>query len=86
MNKNFYLSIPWRRLRRRILDEAHNDCQMCKANGVFSPATVVHHIKFLKQFPRLALEPSNLIAICEPCHYKVHHTSLFKPQLNKERW
>ena len=84
--KAFYNSALWENLRQEVLEEQHYECQMCKAKGSYSPAEAVHHIKFLKQHPELALTKSNLMCLCKECHYEVHHKAENKPQLNEERW
>lgn len=82
----FYKSTMWRRLRKEVLTESNNECQMCKERGVFEPGTVAHHIKHVGEHPELALTKSNLLCICEPCHYALHHTIKYKVQLNAEKW
>lgn len=49
------------------------------------PASTVHHRKYLRMHPELALDEDNLEPICEKCHYEEHHK---KPQgfVNEERW
>lgn len=82
----FYKSAAWRHLRTETLEEQHNECQMCKANGSFEVATMVHHIKYVREYPQLALTKSNLMALCDECHYQIHHTIKYKKQLNDEKW
>lgn len=84
--KAFYNSALWEHVRIQVLDEQHCECQMCKSKGLYSPAEAVHHIKFLKRRPELALTKSNLMCLCKECHYAIHHKAESKPQLNKERW
>jgi len=84
--KAFYNSALWEHMRQEVLKEQHHECQICKSRGLFAPAVTVHHIKFLRQHPELALTKSNLMAICEECHFNIHHGSKLKPQLNEERW
>jgi len=81
--KAFYNSALWENLRQEVLEEQHYECQVCK---VKSPAEAVHHVKFLRQHPELALTKSNLMCLCKECHYEVHHKAENKPQLNEERW
>lgn len=53
--------------------------------GLVVKATTVHHRKYLRQYPELALDPDNLEPICERCHYDEHHRK--KPGFtNQERW
>lgn len=84
--KAFYNSALWKRLRLEVLKEQHNECQVCKANGVFEEATTVHHIKYVRRYPELALTKNNLLAVCKECHYNIHHKIEYKSQLNVERW
>ena len=80
----FYISKAWLHLRAEVLKEQHYECQLCKAKGLYVPATTVHHIKTVRQAPWLALTKSNLIAVCDECHYNIHHKQ--KPKWNDERW
>jgi len=84
--KAFYNSALWEHLRHEVLDEQHHECQLCKAKGLAEPASTVHHIRYVRQYPQLALTKSNLIVVCEECHYQIHHGHKPKPQLNEERW
>lgn len=84
--KAFYNSALWQHVREEILQEQHHECQLCKEKGLFMPAVTVHHIKYVRQHPELALTKNNLIAVCEECHYDIHHRAEPKPQLNEERW
>lgn len=86
MNKSFLHSVEWEALRRVVLDENRNECQMCKAAGAYGPGEVVHHVLTRKRRPDLALDKGNLMAICEQHHYKIHHTIEHKVKLNIERW
>lgn len=86
--KAFYNSALWEHIREEVLQEQHHECQVCKANGLYGEGNTVHHIKFLREHPELALTKSNLMVVCKDCHYKIHHKLIpsVKPQLNKERW
>ena len=81
---SFYVCHAWIHLRTDTLKEQHNECQLCKAKGLFMPATTVHHIKTVRQAPWLALTKSNLLCLCNNCHYEIHHKN--KPKWNDERW
>lgn len=81
----FYTSPAWRKLQAQILKENHYECERCKRKGLVVKATTVHHKKYLRLHPELALDPDNLEPICERCHYDEHHRK--KPGFtNEERW
>jgi 5-methylcytosine-specific restriction endonuclease McrA len=93
----FYLSKEWQHLRREVLKSDRYECQHCKAHGYYAPATTVHHIKHLLEFPELALckyykdkygvEHRNLISLCEKCHKAEHGEKVYdKKCLNEEKW
>lgn len=90
--RKFYKSPIWRRKRRSILQRDNYECQSCKKEGGFSPATCVHHIKHLKDRPDLALDDNNLISLCDACHNKEHPEKFIEPPKNllaekfPERW
>lgn len=81
----FYTSSIWRRTQARILRESHWECSRCKAKGFVVRANTVHHKKYVRDYPELALDDDNLEPICEKCHYDEHHRR--KPAfINDERW
>lgn len=82
--KKFYICKPWRHLREEVLEDHNHECQMCKRAGSFSPATCVHHVEELRVKPERALDKTNLVALCDECHYKIHHTRAGR--WNDERW
>ncbi|URZ07550.1 hypothetical protein CLROS_028890 [Clostridium felsineum] len=86
----FYVSTIWKHTRKEVLEEQNYECQRCKANGEYSEAATVHHIKHLRQYPQLALTKSNLMSVCKKCHNELHpeKNRNHKPKvlLNEERW
>lgn len=93
----FYICKAWLHLRAEVLKEQHYECQLCKSKGLVKTRTegkkenegkdaelVVHHIKSVRRFPWLALTKSNLMVVCDDCHYEIHHGH--KPKWNDERW
>jgi 5-methylcytosine-specific restriction endonuclease McrA len=80
----FYCTHAWIHLRNEVLKESHNECQICKAKGLYVPATTVHHIRTVREAPWLALTKNNLLAVCDDCHYNIHHRQ--KPKWDDERW
>lgn len=84
--KAFYNSAAWGHLRQEVLDGQHHECQLCKAKGLFASADTVHHKEPVRKRPDLALTKNNLLAVCNQCHYEIHHTAKHREQLNEERW
>lgn len=88
----FYNSWTWRKKRLEILERDNNECQLCKEKGRVSKGEVVHHIKHLKDFPRLCLDDENLLTVCYSCHNLLHPEKQTyiggkkKKYINKERW
>lgn len=92
----FYKSAAWKKRRAEILNLDKNECQMCKAQGKYTKAQVVHHVQHLKDRPDLALSykdedgQRNLVSLCKQCHNKVHpekfRTYTYKEPLTPERW
>lgn len=76
----FYTGRAWRKVRKKVLMRYKNECQDCKAQGKYKRATVVHHEKPIKSYPKLALseyyfdqngyQKPNLIPLCRECHEK----------------
>ena len=80
--ESFYTSRPWRKCRAAILSEAGGLCQNCIRKGLIEPAVEVHHIKPLTpdniDDPMIALDASNLIALCGACHDEIHRTKRWR--------
>lgn len=93
----FYLWGAWRMLRQDVLNMDNHECQICKTRHKrFRPATIVHHVKHLRDRPDLALsiwdgDDRQLVSVCKQCHEDEHPESLrgstpTKPPLTEERW
>lgn len=84
--------------RSAVLEQDRRECQMCRARGRHSRATIVHHVKHLRDRPDLALsvwDPDTgerqLLSVCKACHEREHPESFRQnaPQtqpLTTERW
>lgn len=81
----FYNSPAWDAMRKEVLHDQHHECQICKAKGKAEPASTVHHVRPVRERPDLALTKDNLIAVCESCHYEIHHPSRSQ-RWPDERW
>lgn len=102
----FYTSTEWRTVRAKVLEEHHHECYLCKLHGRLSTrgnstALVVHHVKPLKLYPKLALSPYifdgsgnkiiQLMPLCHDCHEQIEGRKekfVKKPDNSKypERW
>lgn len=98
MTDNFYHWQEWEKLRERVLKLDRYECQLCKANGRYRRAVIVHHVKHLKDRPDLALSlydegERQLVSVCKQCHEHLHPEQLEmrsftqkEPPLTEERW
>jgi len=79
--ERFYTTRAWRRCRDTVLKESGGLCQLCLSKGLIEPAVHVHHKVPLTaenlNNPMIALDSSNLMALCEACHAEQHR---------KKRW
>lgn len=98
----FYVSYTWKKKRREVLALDRYECQKCRAQGRYSRAVMVHHVKHLRDRPDLALsvwdtEPDGrrvrqLISLCEACHAAEHPNQLMtgrkvpEKPLTAEKW
>ena len=93
----FYVWGPWKKVRREVLQMDHGECQRCKEKKIYTKATTVHHVNYVKKHPDMALEiwyewngvrKRNLASLCHDCHEAVH--GYRKPEkketLTEERW
>lgn len=73
-----YNSQNWKKLRNAYLIE-HPLCEKCLEDGIIKPTKEIHHIKPISsgenelRMKELALDPSNLMALCEECHHEIHN-------------
>lgn len=94
----FYTSRAWRRLRHEVLLDFNYECQDCKAEGFYSRAVVVHHEKYVRDFPLLCMsklyiedgkQKRNLVPLCER-HHELRHPERMKHVRQEsavvERW
>ncbi|WP_036072049.1 HNH endonuclease [Paenilisteria rocourtiae] len=85
----FYKSREWLELRLVALKRDNYECQRCKKKRRYRKADCVHHIKYVKEFPYLALTLSNLECLCNTCHNEEHDrlpNQKKKEPINQERW
>jgi 5-methylcytosine-specific restriction protein A len=57
----------WERFRLSYL-RRHPLCADCEKQGKYIPATEIHHIRKLRDYPALKYEKSNLMGLCHECH------------------
>ena len=70
----FYGTALWKAKRDEIMRRDGCMCQLCRMQGVQTPAEVVHHIEHLDRVENipLALSDDNLLSLCKFCHKLVH--------------
>lgn len=79
----------WRSLALEIIRINHNECAMCRQQGKYTPAKLVHHIKPLRQAPELAYDRDNLMPLCHDCHERIHERGAYSKRQgyrNTEKW
>lgn len=69
---NLYKTQKWQRQRERVLRRDEYLCRECRRYGRTTPATTVHHIYPLEQYPEWKLASWNMISLCHECHNKMH--------------
>jgi 5-methylcytosine-specific restriction endonuclease McrA len=72
--KKFYNSTAWLKCRQIKLSRDPY-CQKCLKHEVFTPATIVHHLKPITDFPELRLDIDNMESNCASCHSREHACS-----------
>ena len=72
MSDPLYQTQAWKETRLAVLGRDNYICQCCLEDGILTPATTVHHVKYLDKYPELGLEIDNLISVCGDCHAKIH--------------
>ena len=69
---NIYKTKRWIKKRGIILRRDEYLCRHCKRFGNRTPATLVHHIFPLNDYPQYAFNTDNLLSVCNKCHEKFH--------------
>lgn len=69
---NFYKTKKWKSKREAILKRDEYLCRECKRYGKHTPASTVHHIFPLKEYPQYKLKDVNLYSCCYTCHNTFH--------------
>jgi hypothetical protein len=64
-----YSQDEWIKLRKKIYERDNHTCQLCNTKSELLHA---HHKLEWSRYPELALDPNNLITLCNKCHAKVH--------------
>lgn len=97
----FYKSTDWDILREAVLYRDNYECQFFSGkwdDGVHKPkvikpvrATMVHHIKPIKERPDLALDMNNCISLSFEAHEIIENRERFRYKkrnkvITKERW
>lgn len=74
---SFYNSMIWRKTKKSFLHYKNNLCERCLKSGIITPATLVHHKKYITpeniHNTDITLNYNNLEALCQDCHNKEHH-------------
>ena len=80
--ERFYTTRAWRKCRASFLKEKGGLCELCLKKGLIEPAVHVHHKVALTpenlNDPSIALDHSNLMALCEECHQEQHRTKRWR--------
>ena len=96
--ENFYNDRYWRSLSQAVIAEHHGECVMCKYAKRLRPATLVHHVRHLKEYPELAysrtytaegVEHMQLMPLCHDCHERIHERGIYALKngySNEEKW
>jgi 5-methylcytosine-specific restriction enzyme A len=69
--KKFYNSVAWSKCRQIKLSR-DPWCEKCLQQHVLTPASIVHHVKPITEFPELRLDIDNMESNCASCHSRWH--------------
>ena len=87
----FYTSGGWKEEAAEARRRQNDECQRCKAKGLYVPCRIVHHRQYLRVRPDLAYDQDNLECLCWDCHEEEHPGSRRGDDRevgyqNEERW
>ena len=84
-----YHSQQWKKCREQYLRKVGGLCECCLKQGIYRPATIVHHKIFITpdnwRDPEISLNPANLMAVCRSCHEAIHNNQIFLPKSESNR-
>jgi HNH endonuclease len=66
--RSFYNSWGWKALRYRVLKERGRACECCRSSAAEGAKIVVDHIRPVRMFWHLRLDPQNLQVLCDDCN------------------
>lgn len=78
-----YQSREWKMLRTH--QQINNPlCKVCELEGRITPSEDIHHLQSFTTSANngtqinydLALDPRNLLSLCDKCHTRIHHGNL----------
>jgi len=72
LRQTLYCRSVWKEKIKEIFKRDNWTCQNCGYKNSTDKKLVVHHIKTWAEYPKLRFENSNLITLCEECHWKRH--------------
>lgn len=76
IDDRFYKRKAWESTRELYLKSVDGLCEVCLAQGLYTPAVHVHHKIHLNESnvdnPKIAYGFDNLEALCLECHNKEH--------------
>ena len=94
----FYNDRYWRQLSKDVIKEHHGECIMCRYAHRMRAATLVHHVRHLKEYPELAysrtytaegVQHMQLMPLCHDCHERIHNRGIYAQHdgySNEEKW
>ena len=71
-SQSFYNSKEWKYIRKSVLSRDLGLCLVCRKSGIITTSSLVHHIIEVKEDITKALDPTNLITVCDRCHSRIH--------------
>lgn len=88
--KAFYNSNVWKDTRTAYKKSKNGLCEKCLAEGLITPAKIVHHKIWLTpdniNDPNITLNWSNLLCVCKSCHEEIHGNFTTKGTGKKKRY
>lgn len=85
----FYRSRAWKRCKDNYLKSVGGLCERCRANGLITPARIVHHKTYLTpeniKDSSISLNWDNLEALCKQCHEDEHNNEISHPERFKKK-
>ena len=72
LRQKLYARGIWKKKIQEVFKRDNYSCKDCGYKKETDKKLIIHHVKTWAEYPKLRFENSNLVTLCEECHWKRH--------------